>query len=304
MRAAVLKGVGGPEQLVVDEVPDPEIAEGQAIVDVRAAGINFADVLVRIGQYPQMPELPTILGSEVAGELDGARVMGFGESGGYAERVAVDPRWLLPLPASASFAEGAAFPMAFLSAWIPLTELLRIAFGARVLVTAAAGAVGTAAVQIVRALNGAPVAAVGSEAKFELPRSLGAAECVTYEQIGELDPVDAVFDLVGGEIFAASLSLVKPLGTVVAVGYAGGLWEDVSPRWLVGRNIGVHGFFLDRLMTRRPDLVERSARDALRLWESGAVRPIVGAEFPLDEAAEAHRLIESRQSTGKVVLLP
>ena len=304
MRAAVLKGVGGPEQLVVDEVPDPEIAEGQAIVDVRAAGINFADVLVRIGQYPQMPELPTILGSEVAGELDGARVMGFGESGGYAERVAVDPRWLLPLPASASFAEGAAFPMAFLSAWIPLTELLRIAFGARVLVTAAAGAVGTAAVQIVRALNGAPVAAVGSEAKFELPRSLGAAECVTYEQIGEVDPVDAVFDLVGGEIFAASLSLVKPLGTVVAVGYAGGLWEDVSPRWLVGRNIGVHGFFLDRLMTRRPDLVERSARDALRLWESGAVRPIVGAEFPLDEAAEAHRLIESRQSTGKVVLIP
>ena len=304
MRAAVLKGVGGPEQLVVDEVPDPEIAEGQAIVDVRAAGINFADVLVRIGQYPQMPELPTILGSEVAGELDGARVMGFGESGGYAERVAVDPRWLLPLPASASFAEGAAFPMAFLSAWIPLTELLRIAFGARVLVTAAAGAVGTAAVQIVRALNGAPVAAVGSEAKFELPRSLGAAECVTYEQIGELDPVDAVFDLVGGEVFAASLSLVKPLGTVVAVGYAGGLWEDVSPRWLVGRNIGVHGFFLDRLMTRRPDLVERSARDALRLWESGAVRPIVGAEFPLDEAAEAHRLIESRQSTGKVVLIP
>ena len=304
MRAAVLTGVGGPEQLVVDEVPDPEIAEGQAIVDVRAAGINFADVLVRIGQYPQMPELPTILGSEVAGELDGARVMGFGESGGYAERVAVDPRWLLPLPASASFAEGAAFPMAFLSAWIPLTELLRIAFGARVLVTAAAGAVGTAAVQIVRALNGAPVAAVGSEAKFELPRSLGAAECVTYEQIGELDPVDAVFDLVGGEVFAASLSLVKPLGTVVAVGYAGGLWEDVSPRWLVGRNIGVHGFFLDRLMTRRPDLVERSARDALRLWESGAVRPIVGAEFPLDQAAEAHRLIESRQSTGKVVLIP
>jgi len=304
VRAAVLKGVGGPEQLVVDEVPDPEIAEGQAIVDVRAAGINFADVLVRIGQYPQMPELPTILGSEVAGELDGARVMGFGESGGYAERVAVDPRWLLPLPASASFAEGAAFPMAFLSAWIPLTELLRIAFGARVLVTAAAGAVGTAAVQIVRALNGAPVAAVGSEAKFELPRSLGAAECVTYEQIGEVDPVDAVFDLVGGEVFAASLSLVKPLGTVVAVGYAGGLWEDVSPRWLVGRNIGVHGFFLDRLMTRRPDLVERSARDALRLWESGAVRPIVGAEFPLDQAAEAHRLIESRQSTGKVVLIP
>jgi Cu/Zn superoxide dismutase len=97
---------------------------------------------------------------------------------------------------------------------------------------------------------------------------------------------------------------VRSDGTAVAVGYAGGLWEDVSPRWLVGRNIGVHGFFLDRLMSRQPDLVERAARDALRLWESGAVRPIVGAEFPLEQAADAHRLIESRQSTGKVVLIP
>jgi NADPH2:quinone reductase len=304
VRAAVLQAVGGPEQLAVQEVPEPEAGERQETVEVRAAGINFADVLVRLGQYPQMPELPAVLGSEIAGELDGARVMGFGERGGYAERVAVDPRWLLPLPESASFAEGAAFPMAFLSAWIPLTELVRIAFGARVLVTAAAGAVGTAAVQLVRVLNGKPVAAVGSEAKLELPRSLGAVESVTYEQIGELEPVDAVFDLVGGEVFTASLGLVKPLGTAIAVGYAGGLWEDVSPRWLVGRNIGVHGFFLDRLMSRRPDLVERAAQDVLRLWEAGAVRPIVGAEFPLEQAAEAHRLIETRQSTGKVVLLP
>jgi NADPH2:quinone reductase len=173
-----------------------------------------------------------------------------------------------------------------------------------VLVTAAAGAVGTAAVQIVRALNGAAVAAVGSEAKFDLPRSLGAVECVTYEQFGDLEAVDAVFDLVGGEVFTAALGVVKQLGLAVAVGYAGGLWEDVSPRWLVGRNIGVHGFFLDRLMRRRPDLVERAAQDALRLWESGAVRPIMGAEFPLEQAAEAHRLIETRQSTGKVVLIP
>ena len=97
-----------------------------------------------------------------------------------------------PAAGTASFAEGAAFPMAFLTAWIPLTELVRIAFGARVLVTAAAGAVGTAAVQIVRALNGHPVAAVGSEEKLELPRSLGAVEAVTYEEIGELDPVDVV----------------------------------------------------------------------------------------------------------------
>jgi NADPH2:quinone reductase len=305
VRAAVLQRVGGPEQLVVEEVPEPQAEDGQAIVDVRAAGINFADVLIRLGRYPQMPDLPTVLGSEVAGELDGARVMGFlpAHGGGYAERAVVDPRWLFQLPASASFAEGAAFPMAFLTAWIPLTELVRIAFGARVLVTAAAGAVGTAAVQIVRALNGAPVAAVGSAEKLKLPRKLGAVEAVTYEQLGELDQVDVVFDLVGGELFAASLGLLRPLGTAIAVGYAGGLWQDVSPTWLVGRNIGVHGFYLGRLIGRDPALVERAAKDVLRLWEGGVVRPIVGAELPLEEAAEAHRLVEERRSTGKVVLV-
>ena len=306
MRAAVLQGVGGPEQLVVQEVAEPEAGDGQAIVEVRAAGVNFADILVRLGMYPQMPELPAVLGSEIAGELDGARVMGFvrGEGGGYAERVAIDRRWLLPLPASASFAEGAAFPMAYLTAWIPLTELVRIAFGARVLVTAAAGAVGTAAIQVVRTLNGHPVAAVGSAEKLELPRSLGAVEAVTYDEIGELEQVDAVFDLVGGDVFTASLSLLKPMGTAIAVGYAGGIWQEVNPAWLVGRNIGVHGFYLGRLIGRDPELVARAAKDVVRLWEGGAVRPIVGAELPLEDAAEAHRLIESRQSTGKVVLIP
>jgi NADPH:quinone reductase len=306
LRAAVLKGTGGPEQLVVEEVPEPKAAEGRVIVDVRAAGVNFADVLIRLGMYPQAPELPTVLGSEISGELEGVRVVGFvfDGGGGYAESAAVDPRWLLPLPASATFAEGAAFPMAFLTAWIPLTELVRIAFGARVLVTAAAGAVGTAAVQIVKALNGAPVAAVGSEEKLELPRSLGAVEAVTYDGIGSLEQVDAVFDLVGGEVFTESLGLLKPMGTAIAVGYAGGMWQEVNPAWLVGRNIGVHGFYLGRLIRRDPALVARAAQDVLRLWEGGAVRPIVGAELPLEEAAEAHRLIESRQSTGKVVLIP
>lgn len=306
MRAVVLTETGGPERLVVEEVDEPVAGDGEAIVEVRACGINFADVLVRLGRYPQMPELPAVLGSEIAGELEGNRVMGFvrGEGGGYAERVAVDRRWLLPLPPSASFAEGAAFPMAFLTAWIPLTQLLRIGFGARVLVTAAAGAVGTAAIQLVRTLNGRPVAAVGSAEKLELPRSLGAVEAVTYGEIGELEPVDAVFDLVGGDVFAGSLSLLKPLGTAVAVGYAGGLWQDVSPTWLVGRNIGVHGFYLGRLIGRNPQLVEQAARDVLGLWEGGVVRPVVGAEFPLEQAGEAHRLIEERKSTGKVVLVP
>jgi len=304
LRAVVLQGVGGPEQLAVREVPEPEPAEGQVIVDVRAAGVNFADVLIRLGRYPQMPELPAVLGSEIGGEVEGRRVFGFthGLGGGYAERAAADPRWLLPLPEGASFAEGAAFPLAFLTAWIPLTQLVRVGFASRVLVTAAAGAVGTAAIQLVRALNGRPVAAVGSEEKLELTRSLGAAEAVTYDGLGELEPVEVVFDLVGGEVFKNALTLLKPLGSAVAAGYAGGMWEDVSPAWLVGRNIGVHGFYLGRLTARRPDVVEQAARDVLRLWEGGVVRPIVGHELPLERAGEAHELIEARKTTGKVVL--
>jgi NADPH2:quinone reductase len=306
VRAVVLTATGGPENLVVQDVDEPVAGDGQAVVDVRACGVNFADVLVRLGRYPQMPELPTVLGSEIAGELDGSRVMGFvwANSGGYAARAAVDPRWLLPLPEGASFAEGAAFPMAFLTAWIPLTQLLRVGFGSRILVTAAAGAVGTAAVQLVKTLNGAPVAAVGSEDKLDLPRSLGAVEAVTYEQLGDIEQVDAVFELVGGDVFATSLTLLKPLGTAVAVGYAGGLWADVSQTWLVGRNIGVHGFYLDRLLKRNPQLVEQAARDVLKLWEGGVVRPVVGHELPLEQAGEAHRLIEERKTTGKVVLTP
>jgi NADPH2:quinone reductase len=306
LRAVVLEGTGGPENLVLRDLPDPEPGEGRVVLDVRAAGINFADVLIRTGNYPQMPELPTVLGSEVAGELDGDRVFGFthGLGGGYASKAAVDRRWLLPLPGSASFAEGAAFPLAFLTAWIPLTQLVRIGFGSRVLVTAAAGAVGTAAVQIVKTLNGRPIAAVGSEAKLELTRSLGADEGVTYDALGDLEPVDVVFDLVGGEVFKTALGLLRPLGSAIAGGYAGGLWEDVSPAWLVGRNIGIQGFYLGRLTALRPDVVEQAAKDVLRLWEGGVVRPIVGHELPLEQAGEAHALIERRQTTGKVVLIP
>lgn len=306
MRAVVLTATGGPERLCVQDAPEPTASEGEVIVHVRACGVNFADVLVRQGTYPQMPELPTVLGFEVAGEADGERVLGLllAGGGGYAERVAVDRRFLFSLPARATYTEGAAFAVAFLTAWIPLTELVRVGAGKRVLITAAAGAVGTAAVQVTHALGGVPVAAVGSAQKLDLPRLLGAEEVVTYEEMAALPQVDIAFDLVGGEVFRSCLSLLRPLGTAIAVGFAGGPWQDVSLTWLVGRNIGVHGFYLGRLAARDPELVRRATEDVLRLWERGAVRPVVGAELPLEEAAQAHRLLEERRSVGKVVLIP
>ncbi|MGH3131251.1 MAG: quinone oxidoreductase family protein [Gaiellaceae bacterium] len=312
MKAVVLERVGGPEQLELQEVPEPEAEDG-ALVRVRASGINFADLLIRQGRYPQPPPLPTVPGMEVAGELDGRRVMGLTSGGGgYAELAPVDERWLAPLPESASFAEGASFLLTFLTAWIPLTRQVRVREGSTVLVHAAAGGVGTAAVQLARHLGARVVATAGSEEKPALARELGAELTLDYREHGdfgerlrrETGGVDVVVDPVGGPVFAESLKTLAPLGVVIGIGYAGGLWEPLDPGLLVGRNLGVQGFYLGRLMAHRPELVREAIGELVALWEEGAVRPIVGAEYPLGEAADAHRLIEERRSTGKVVLVP
>ncbi|HET7572388.1 MAG TPA: zinc-binding dehydrogenase [Gaiellaceae bacterium] len=303
MRAAVLSEVDGPFEL--RELPDPGGDDGRVLVRVRAAGVNFADVLIRRGRYPQMPELPAVLGSEIAGELaDGRRVMAFSGGGGYAEICAVDAASLVPLPDSASFAEGAAFLLTFLTAYVPLTRQVRLREGGTVLVYAAAGGVGTAAIQVARALGQRVVAAAGSREKLGVCRELGAEEAYVYDDLPEDLQVDVVVDPVGGELFASSFARLRPLGTVIAIGSAAGAWTEVDPARLVGRNVGLQGFYLGRLMRHDPALVAECLRELLALWERGALRPHVGKAFPLDEVEQAHALLESRASTGKVVLLP
>ena len=293
-------------RLELRDVPDPDAAEGQVILEVRAAGINYADVLISEGRYPQAPPLPFVPGSEIAGETaDGRRVIGFVREGGggYAERAAVDDGWVFDLPEAASYEEGAAFLLAFLTAWMPLTRQVRIEEGSRVLVTAAAGGVGSAGVQVARALGGAVVGAAGSPEKLDRVRALGA-EPVGYEEIGDLEPFDVVLDQVGGDLFATALGKLKPLGTIIGIGFAGGAWQPVDPALLVGRNVSAAGFYLGRLMKLRPDLVRASALELLEQWTAGAVAPVVGATYPLAEAEDALRLVADRRSTGKVVLVP
>jgi len=303
LRAALLREVDGPFELA--DVPDPT-ANGKVIVRVRAAGINFADVLVRRGRYPQMPELPAILGSEIAGELeDGTRVMAITSgAGGYAEKVAVDRAQVVPLPDHASFAEGASFLLTFLTAHIPLTRQVRIRPGSVVLVYAAAGGVGSAAIQVARTLGARVIAAVGSAEKLDVCRSLGAEEAYVYDELPESIGADVVLDPVGGDLFAASFARLRPLGTVIAIGSAAGAWAPIEPARLVGRNVGLAGFYLGRLLRLDPELVGEAVGELLGLWHTGALTPLVGAELPLDEVEQAHALVESRQSVGKVVLLP
>ena len=306
MRAVVLRETGGPEQLALAEVPEPEPGEGQVVVDVRAAGINFADVLVRLGRYPQPPKLPTVLGAEFAGEVDGRRVAGlsWGGGGAYAERVAAHEELLVPLPGHASFEEGASFLTTFLTAWIPLTRQVRVGEGSVVLVHAAAGGVGSAAVQVARHLGARVVATVGSEEKREVAEELGAEEIHGYDDFATQVRADIVLDPVGGEVFERSVGVLNALGSLVAVGYAGGMWPSVDPALLVGRNVSMHGFYLGRLMRLRPEVVRKAVAELLELWEGRAFRPLVGSTFPLAGAAEAHRLVEERRSVGKVVLVP
>lgn len=302
MRAALLREVGGPFELA--DLPEPDAA-GKVRIRVRAAGVNFADVLVRRGRYPQMPELPAVLGSEIAGELDdGTRVMAITSGGGgYAEVATVDAAQVVPLPDAASFAEGASFLLAFLTAYVPLTRQVRVRPGMSVLVYAAAGGVGTATIQVARSLGATVYGAVGSEEKLDLVRGLGA-EAFTYDTVPDDLRVDVVFDPVGGALFGDAFGRLRPLGSVIAIGSAGGAWPQLDPARLVGRNVGLHGFYLGRLIRLDPELIGTGVGELLGLWQAGAFRPVVGAELPLDEVEHAHELLETRQSVGKVVLVP
>jgi NADPH2:quinone reductase len=296
LKAVVLREVGG--SLALEDVPEPE---GGSVVEVRAAGINFADVLIRRGMYPQMPELPYVLGNEVAGDLDGRRVLALSRAaGGYAERVEVDPQWTFPLPDNASYAAGASFLTTYLTAYIPLLHVTR---PRSVLVHAGSGGVGSAAVQIAKHRGATVFATASSEEKRAVARNAGADEVVGYDEIDELR-VDVVLDPVGGEVFTRSLPLLNPLGTIVAIGFAGGLWQDPSVQWLVGRNVSVFGFYLGRLMKLQPEYVHERANELLALWAAGVIDPLVGATFPLADANGAHALIEERKHVGKVVLEP
>jgi NADPH:quinone reductase len=294
VRAAVLHEVGG--DLLVEEVGEPA---GDAVLSVRAAGVNFA------GLYPQMPELPYVLGSEVAGELDGRRVLAFTRinGGGYAERVAVDPDWTFALPDGASFAAGASFLLTYLTAYIPLYRQTRVTPASTVLVHAGAGGVGSAAVQLAKTLDARVIATASSPEKRAAAIDNGADDALGYDELDDVR-ADVVIDPVGGEVFTRSLSLLNPLGVVVAIGFADGLWQDPSVQWLVGRNAGVVGIYLARLMRLQPGFVRECAIELLGMWASGQIDPVVGARFPLDEADAAHQLIAERRNVGKVVLEP
>jgi NADPH2:quinone reductase len=173
-----------------------------------------------------------------------------------------------------------------------------------VLVHAAAGGVGSASVQVARQLGANVVATASSEEKRKLALDLGANEAYAYDEFADKVKADVVMDAVGGDVFKQSIGVLNPLGVVVGIGFADGWWDPLDTALMVGRNLALQGFYLGRLMKLRPDIVKEATGELVALWERGAVKPLVGATFPLDEAPAAHRLIEERKSVGKVVLVP
>jgi NADPH:quinone reductase-like Zn-dependent oxidoreductase len=333
MRSLVITEHGPPEVLRVQERPDPEPGPGEVLVRVRAAGINFADLLARAGLYPDAPKPPCVVGYEFAGELEtaagnlpaGARVMGGCRFGAYSERVAALPTNLIPLPDSWSFAEGAATPVAYVTAYAGLIRFGGLREGERVLIQAAAGGVGIAATQIAKRA-GAEVYGTASPSKHDAIRSFGVDHPLDYDFVpavrriaGERQPLDLALDAIGGSSFRKSFSLLRPGGRLVCFGASevqGG--ERRSPLRAARVLARMPRFNVLKLMRESKSVI---GLNMLALWDAkgtldeyvgplsewvaeGAIRPVVAQEFPLEEGAAAHRYVHERRNVGKVVLVP
>ncbi len=330
MQIVDLSGPAGALRLL--EVPEPESSsnplspEGGVVIDVHAAGVSFPEVLQTRGEYQHKPPLPFVPGSEVAGVVRsapegdgqgpssqplgaGERVAAFCVLGGFAE-VAVAPAFLtFPLPDVLDFAQGAALILNYHTAYFALALRGRLREGETVLVHGAAGGVGTAALQVAAGLGARTIAVVSSDEKERVARAAGAEEVLRSESPWKDEAraltgggVDVVLDPVGGDRFTDSLRSLRPDGRLVVVGFTGGSIPEVRVNRLLLGNVEVVGAGWGAYALARPEICREIGERIEELIEAGFVRPIVGARFPLERAAEALRAIDERRATGKVVL--
>jgi NADPH:quinone reductase-like Zn-dependent oxidoreductase len=337
VRALVITKPGGPDVLEIEQRPDPVPGSGEVLVRVKAAGINFADVMARAGLYPDAPKTPSVVGYELAGVVEavgdgvedyapGDRVMGGTRFGGYAELVAVGENMLVPLPEDWSFEEGASFPVNYATAYAGLCRYGSLRPGERVLLQAAAGGVGIAATQVAK-IVGAEVFGTASPSKHDACRGFGVDHVVDYRGkdfvkeirriTGEQAPLDLVMDAVAGRSFRKSWSLLGAGGRLVAFGASSLMdGERRNPITALKSVVGMPPFNVIPMMSNSKSVI---GLNMLKLWdakgsldefmepltewvEDGRLRPVVAETFPLEQGADAHRFIIERRNIGKVVL--
>jgi NADPH:quinone reductase-like Zn-dependent oxidoreductase len=335
MRQAFIARKGPPSRaLEVRETPDPRPAAGEVRIRVRAAGVNFADLMACYGLYPDAPPRPFVPGYEVAGEIDavgpgvpetriGGRALAATRFGGYSSLVVARAALAAPIPARLSFAEAASIPVNWLTAWHMLVELANLRPGQRVLVHAAAGGVGLAALQICKRI-GAETIGTASSGKHARLRGMGLDHAIDYRtqdfeaevrRITSGKGVHVALDAVGGESIHKSFRSLAPTGKLMIFGASsvlGGLRKMLSsalhmkPFWplsLMKTNKAVFGINIGRLWGEE-ELLEGEMREILRGFEEGSFKAVVDAEVPLADAAKGLERLEHRENFGKVVLVP
>lgn len=322
MRAVVLHEHGGPEVLTIEEVPDPTPGPDQIVVDVEHTALNRADTLQRQGMYddPRQPELE-IPGLEYAGRVSavgrdvtswtvGDRVMGIEAGGCYAEKVVTHERQALRVPDSIDSADAAAIPEVFLTAWDALVVQGGLTSGRWGLIHAGASGVGTAGIQIAKAI-GARIAVTCSAGKAEACRSLGAdlvLERSPADWLGALrdqlgDGVDVILDVIGGDEADRNLKALRADGTLIQVGLMGGGSAPVNMGLLLMKRVTWIGTTLrSRPLERKLAICRRFSDEVVPLFDAGSLRPVIDSRYALDDIADAHRYMESNANVGKILI--
>lgn len=322
MRSIVCREWGGPEKLALEDVPSPPLTREGVRIRVRAAGINFADLLLIRGQYQEKPVFPftpgmeaagivTEIGTEVTDIKPGDRVLALTGLGGYAEEVVVDQTRVLRIPNGMKFESAAALPIAYGTSHGALEWRARLQSGEWLLVLGAAGGVGLAAVEIGKIMGARVIACAGTDEKLAIAREKGADYSINYsrEDIRQRvksftsgDGADVVYDPVGGEAFDAALRSVAWGGRVLIIGFASGRIPTLPANIALVKNIDVIGFYWGSYQAHKPELVRQSFTQLLRWFEAGKLKPYVSHEFDLRRAGEAMEMLRQRKATGKVVL--
>ena len=336
MRQVVITRYGAPDVLEIREAPDPAPQDGELRIRVRASGINFADILARLGLYPDAPRPPMVVGYEVAGRIDavGRSVTGFAEGdrvvaltrfGGYADTVVVPAAQAFHFPDELSDSEAAAVPVNYLTASLALYRMAALAPAETVLVHNAGGGVGVAATQLAR-LRRATVIGTASAFKHDALRAFGVDHAIDYrhanvpEEVGTITQgrgVDVILDPIGGRSFTDSYRMLAPLGRLIIFGLSAAApgerrnpwrafhaWMSTprfNPMSLINRNRGVFGLHIGHLWDQRDQLAPLMEMLMSEL-RAGRLTPVVARTFPLERAGDAHRYIQSRSNIGKVVL--